>query len=221
MTEDVSHFYPVNVGGKFFPQSEIEQAIHLADVDRFTDYGGCGPIAVMGVFDYFARYLGYSSLLPNPNDSACRIDLAAAVMRNTTYSLGSSPGKYALVFPWRLREAFDKVAWERGFGNTIIAQSHTTLFGGKKDQFWDIVVQNIDQGLPVTLGTGLCCGDGKFAKHYTNVCGYEKWVGFPKDGGEKMEKEFIVARLNYPLNESLYYCDADILNCGQVAMLEL
>lgn len=80
-----------------------------------------------------------------------------------------------------------------------------------------MIVENIDKGIPVTMFTGLVSGDGDFAKHYTNIYGYETWIGVGKDG-TKIEKQFIKARLNWGKKEE-YYCDADILNDGQVGLI--
>lgn len=46
----------INMQGAYFPQNDIEEAINQTGVT--SNYGGCGPIAMMGVLDYFARFLG-------------------------------------------------------------------------------------------------------------------------------------------------------------------
>lgn len=80
-----------------------------------------------------------------------------------------------------------------------------------------MIVENIDKGIPVTMFTGLVSGDGDFANHYTNIYGYETWIGVGKDG-TKIEKQFIKARLNWGRKVE-YYCDANILTDGQVGLI--
>lgn len=52
-TKDVSSAIPINMQGIRFPSSDIQQAIINTGVA--SSYGGCGPIAMMGILDYFAR----------------------------------------------------------------------------------------------------------------------------------------------------------------------
>lgn len=63
-TKDVSSAIPINMQGINFPKSEIQQAIINTGVA--SSYGGCGPIAMMGILDYFARYLGYNEIMEDP-----------------------------------------------------------------------------------------------------------------------------------------------------------
>jgi hypothetical protein len=105
-----------------------------------------------------------------------------------------------------------------GLSNIISSTDQWTLFGGQQENYWKQIVENIDNGLPVTLFTGMVCGDGDFSKHYTNIYGYETWTGLCKDNNEKIIKNFIKARLNWG-RSSEYYCDADILNCGQLGII--
>lgn len=61
-------------------------------------------------------------------------------------------------------------------------------------------------------------GSGEFSNHYTNIYGYETWTGIPNNGGEKITKEFVKARLNWGRNLE-YYCDADILNYSGIGII--
>lgn len=53
-TGGVSNAMPIEMEDEtLFPLADIEKAIALAGVEGETDYGGCGPIAEMGILDYF------------------------------------------------------------------------------------------------------------------------------------------------------------------------
>ena len=69
LTSSVSNYIPVEMNGKSFPREDIEAAIKIANVSNYTSYGGCGPIASMGILDYFARYLGYDEIIKEPTNS--------------------------------------------------------------------------------------------------------------------------------------------------------
>ncbi len=83
-TKDVSGFIPIEVQGReneLFPDTDIEKAIETSGIP--SSYGGCGPIAMIGILDYFARYQGYSSIMDNPENSTDRISLAYDVFTTT------------------------------------------------------------------------------------------------------------------------------------------
>ena len=218
LTSDVSNSIPIEMQSTYFLASDIESAIIAAGVENETLYGGCGPIASLGIMDYFARYLGYDEIIDDPTDSAKRVILATEVLSNTHFSIFG--GQYnTLVWPWDYSSCFNTVMTNHGLSNIISAVDQWTLFGGQQANYWNQIVENIDNGLPVTLFTGLDCGDGDFSKHYTNIYGYETWTGIPNNDGEKLTKTFIKARLNWGRSLEEYYCDADILNCGQLGII--
>lgn len=217
LTSDVSNNIPIEMQSSAFPRSDINEAIVVAGVENETSYGGCGPIAAMGIMDYFARYLGYNQIIDNPTDSNNRIILATEILSHTHFSIFGSTNN-TLVWPWDYSNCFNTVISNHNLSDIIHANDQWTLFGGEKNNYWNKIVENIDEGLPVTMFTGLVCGDGDFSQHYTNIYGYETWVGIPINGGERLVKNFIKARLNW--GRSLeYYCDADILNCGQLGII--
>ncbi len=208
-TSDISNSTPVEMKGAMFPRADIQQAISVAGVGNKTNYGGCGPIAVMGILDYYARYLGYTEIIDDPTDSNKRIALAAEVMSNTYYSVLGSQGN-STVWPWDAVGAFDAIVSDRGL--PIDANYKVSLGRNRGDEFWNDIKLNIDQGLPVSMFTSDSSGSGSYADHYTNVYGYETWVGMPKDGlGGRLVKKFVKARLNFG-NSNESYCDADILD---------
>ena len=217
LTSDVSNHIPIEMQSIYFPTSDINKAITSAGVENYTSYGGCGPIASLGILDYFSRYLGYDEIISNPQNSNMRINLASEVLTNTHFSIFGDENN-TLVWPWDYSNCFNKIMSNHGLSNIISSSDQWTLFGGQQENYWKQIVDNIDNGLPVTLFTGLVCGDGDFSKHYTNIYGYETWTGLCKDSNEKITKNFIKARLNWG-RSSEYYCDADILNCGQLGII--
>jgi hypothetical protein len=217
LTSDVSNNIPIEMQSSAFPRADIEEAIVAAGVEGKTSYGGCGPIAAMGIMDYFARYLGYNEIIDDPTDSDSRVILAAEILSHTYFSIFGGVDN-TLVLPWDYSNCFNTVISNHGLSNIIHASDQWTLFGGEQTNYWNQIVANIDEGLPVTMFTGLACGDGDFSQHYTNIYGYETRVGIPINGGERLTKNFIKARLNWG-KEFEYYCDADILNCGQLGII--
>jgi hypothetical protein len=217
LTSEVSSAIPVEMQSDYFPTSDINQAITIANVGNYTSYGGCGPIAAMGIFDYFSRYLGYSELINDPTNTYQRISLAAEVLTHTNFSIFGNQNN-TLVWPWDYASCFNDVADNHGLSSILSCSCSWTLFGGNKENYWNTIVENIDQGIPVTLFTGLCSGDGEFSQHYTNIYGYDTWVGIPSSGGERLTKTFIKARLNWGRGEE-YFCNADILDNGQVGLI--
>lgn len=216
-TMNVSNQIPIEMQSSKFTKSEIEEAIKIANVEGYTSYGGCGPIASMGILDYFARYLGYNEIISDASNSDKRIILATSVLTRTHFSLFGNKDQ-TLVWPWDNSEAFNKLMKTEGLDNIISSKDSWTLLGGQQNKYWNLIVTNIDKGLPVTLFTGLLSGTGEFAEHYTNVYGYETWTGRPISGGELLTETFIKARINGGRTQE-YYCDADILNRGQTGLI--
>ena len=209
ITSNVSNHIPINVKIDAYLTAEINQAIVLAGVQDKTNYGGCGPIAAIGMLDYFARYLGYDEIIDDPTDSAKRVALAAEVMSNTNYSVTGSVDN-SRVWPWDMVNGFNAVILDRDL--SIQAEYKVSLFGGRGSEFWNDIVENIDRGLPVTIFTSDACGPGEFSNHYSNIYGYETWKGTSNDGENTIRKTFLKGRLNLERYTSEYYCDSNILN---------
>ena len=217
-TADLTSAIPLEINHKLpsvlpFNEGEIQQAIQNANVSDKTNYGGCGPIAIMGVMDYFARYLGFNFF--NPNDSLSRIDLATHILKNTIFSkFGDVDDTF--VWPGDVVKAFNNTLEELKCNN-LRAISDFRLLSGNKNEFLKNIKKSIKNGIPVTLATGLRCGDGDFAEHYPNIYGYETWVGHSTDGHIKT-KVFLKGRLNWGRPKE-YFCDADILDCAQIGIM--
>lgn len=217
LTSDVSNYIPIEMQSPYFPNSDITKAIIAAGVEDKTSYGGCGPIAAMGIMDYFARYLGYDEIIEDTTNSDERIILASEILSHTYFSIFGDNDN-TLVWPWDYSNTFNEVMSNHGLSEIIVATDQWTLFGGEQENYWNKIVKNIDEGLPVTMFTGMACGDGEFSRHYTNIYGYETWIGLPNNEGGRITKTFIKARLNWG-NDFECYCDADILNCGQLGII--
>lgn len=171
----------------------------------------------MGILDYFARYLGYNQIINDPTNSDKRIILATEVLVRTYFSIFGGVDN-TLVWPWDYCDCFNSVIYLHDLFNIIQANYQWSLFGHEGNNYWNTVVSNINSGLPVTLFTGLACGDGYFSEHYTNIYGYETWLGY-SNNHETITKKFIIGRLNWGWGDNIYYCDADILNCGQIGII--
>lgn len=144
----------------------------------------------MGILDYFARYLGYDEIISDTNNSDKRIILATEVLTRTNFSIFGNKNQ-TLVWPWDNSKAFNNLMKTKGLDNIISSKDSWSLFGGKQEDFWNEVVKNVDKGLPVTLFTGLKSGTGDFAEHYTNIYGYETWIGVPSNGGDILKKHLL------------------------------
>ncbi len=217
LTSDVSNAIPIEMQTTLFPTEDIEAAVIVANVEEYTSYGGCASIASLGILDYFARYLDYKEIINDPTDTNERIILASTLLSHTDFS-GFGDVDETLIWPWSCCSAFNEVIKHKGLGNQIVANDQWTLVGGKKSTYWKQIKKNINEGIPVTLCTGMESGNGLFARHYTNIYGYETWVGIPNNGGERLTKQFIKARLNFGESDE-YYCDAEILDCAQTALI--
>lgn len=93
-TSDVSNAVPIEMKGTLFPNKDIAKAITLAGIEDKTNYGGCGPIAEIGVLDYFARYLNYNEIIDDPTNGDKRVGLAKDVFSNAHFSFLETKAKH-------------------------------------------------------------------------------------------------------------------------------
>ena len=208
----------INMQGAYFPQNDIEEAINQTGVT--SNYGGCGPIAMMGVLDFFARFLGYNEIMEDPTSQEDRIELACDVLNNIkTYEVGFIWDKGTFTFPWDYSSSFNSLISQYGLSNKITSTYYWTLLGGQKTTYLSIIENNIKTGLPVTLGTSFFSGDGDYAQHYTNIYGYEKWRGHIRETGEILDYVFLKSRLNFFDTDNDYCCNANILNDAMLTII--
>lgn len=205
-----------------FPKTEIIDAVQNSTAANYTNYGGCGPIAIIGILDYFNRYfVGFSEYLPSPYSSNGRIELATNVFNNIDWNpLFTLDPDTTFVNPISCAAAFNTVAINYGIGDILSANAQWHLFGYDYEYLWNTIVENIDKGMPVSMVTGLDSGNGEFSQHVTNVYGYETWVGIDNLTGDRLTKRFLKARLNWGNGyDDPQYCDADILGCNQIGLI--
>lgn len=213
-TSDVTGAIPLNMKGPNFPASDFDAAVEASGI--VSSYGGCGSIAMVGILDYFARFLNYSEIMADPYNSLDRIELATKVFVETPQFEWFDK---TIVFPWDYKNACNKILRDFGLANVLSCNYRGTLLeGGIKDTLLEIIIEKIDEGLPVTMYTGLMSGSGNFAQHYTNILGYEKWLGYDSDGNT-LEKYILEARLNFKEHNATYFCDDIILDTGMMGII--
>ena len=213
LTSDASGGIPIEVQSTAFSSDII-----LGEIEEIgfpSTYGGCGPIAMMGIFDYFARYLNFTQIESNPNSDDCKHDIANQVLSNS-YTIDLSlftPGQPSTFMPpWSYKAAFDAVTNNKDVSDYLICNYIFTLFGGHMDYYWENIVSYIDKGIPVTLMTSNLSGGPEFGSHYTNIFGYDI-VHFDDHNGHTGNMRFLKARVNrYNDADKFFYCDARILN---------
>ena len=207
-TEDISGTKPIEMkNSDLFPMSDIEKAVKITGVP--SSYGGCGPIALMGILDYFSRYRGYKEIMNNPYSEDDRVKMAVEVLNesNTFEFFGST-----VMLCSSYVSAFNNLMELYGLDGVIEAEGYFNLGFDLYHNYWNIVVENVDKGIPLTFMTSGLSGEGDFGGHYTNVFGYETWVGYHKETNERVEKNFIIARPNLYTTDVVEYCDAMIFN---------
>lgn len=207
-TSFVSGLIPVEVKGVMFPESCITTALEEGNYP--SSYGGCGPIAMMGIFDYFARALDYSFICTSTNNATnTQTDLAAEVLASVnTIELGNGTTFTDLI---SYQEGFEAVVANHGLSSVFTMTKDWTVLGGIQNLLWNRVVANINLGMPLTLATYFGNGGYNFGGHYSNIYGYSEWLG-TNQFGNTLTRRFLKGRLNFGNSEnSIKYCDASVL----------
>lgn len=207
--KSVTGDYPIEMQSSDFTTYEILQA--LSRTTSNSTYGGCGPIAMMGIMHYFSSTLGYSEIINNPKDSIQRIELAYDVLSNTpTTEVGFVGDKGTFTWPSDFETSFNQLMSSYGLGGQISATNH----GMWKSKEYNIekAKESIDNGIPVTLFTALA-GSSDVSSHYVNLFGYEEWYIEDKNG-EIITNTVFMMRMNWgwsSLDSYIAYVDSDIL----------
>ena len=208
-TDMVSNAIPICVPGPLFPAQDISTAIEQLELP--TNYGGCGPIAMIGILDYFSRYLDYTEIMNDPFFQDDRVQLATDVL-NMVETFTFNPNATSTT-PSQYEEGFnDLMNYNYNLSSIISCSSDFDLFGDNKEYYINRVINSVSNGIPVTLFGSPFAGSGDFADHVSNICGYEKFRGYNEITNEVLEKDYIIGRLNHPSMTGIYYCDAGILN---------
>lgn len=219
---NVSNAIPIQMLRKDgFTNDEVKAAIALSTQRDLTTYGGCGPIATMGIIDYFARSAGYRSLISDPDSSASKIQMGKEVLDySQIMKLDGFAGKPATAeLPQGMEHAFNNYVKSSSLEHFLEAKSDYRIFGGGKQVFLTKIKRHIDNGLPVSLCTGLFWErtEGRL-QHIVNVYAYETWVGHKEDGTE-VEKTYLKVRMNFNNDNDDEYYDADILDYAMVGIV--
>lgn len=218
-TKDISNGEPIEMQGYSFSEQDVLKGLALAkEIDNSIEssYGGCGPIALIGVLDYFSRTLGYTEIINNPEIRNDRIDLAKKVFLavKTIELIGDA----TLTMPDDYVNGFNNLMNQFNLG--FQAKSTISPLGGDKAIFVNKIKTQINKGIPVTLCVGaLNSKKGSFAGHCVTIYAYNTWLGKDKNNGEIIEYVFFQTRLNYGRAE-ISFAAEDLLNMPLVALIE-
>lgn len=202
-----------------FPYSDVMSG--LAQSNSQSTYGGCGPIAMIGVFDYFARHLGYDEIMQDPTSENDRIELTRLVF-NYTPVINIDPN-HTFTFSADYVTAFQRLLaleFDYNLYLNVIRAYHIGFWGGgHHNDYWPIITTSIANGMPVTMSY-LGNDYGTFSKHYTNIYAYSTWRG-TSNSLELKTVNIIKAKHNldlYPENDYIC-CESSILDEGMVNLI--
>lgn len=207
-TEKITGNITVEMKGKDFPEAIIKDGIQQLKAEGFTletSYGGCGPIATMGIVEYFARTFPYYNIGYNSYIEKLRI--VKYILSNTrTYQFGNSTFSH----PYDCVVGFNNAMERYELGNTIVATDQ----GYTKSQEEKVakVKEQIDKGLPVTM-YALFAGEDvgeNIGNHYVNIYGYQEWEGYDDSGNHFANTIFVICP-NWKQDGYISYVDANIL----------
>ena len=109
-----------------FKKDEILEA--LSNSSSESTYGGCGPIAMIGIFDYLSTVLGYNKIISNPNDPNVRINFATKIFNEVPrIEVGLSGEKGTLILPGTYEKYFNKLLDEFNLSGKIKATNHLNM----------------------------------------------------------------------------------------------
>ena len=179
------------------------------------DYIGCGPLAMIGMFDYVQRVKDYSPLMLNFN-GADRVSDSSNYLAGEFRRLSANVIETVEVIPFGpLGTATLPGAFTSG-ANEIIATSNLSqqlnveskMFISHSTKVAEIK-NHIDNGMPVVWWTGP--NEGFYKNHYVNIYGYEVWTALDEVGNPVIHTMFIL-RLNWGRGyNSWAYADEDAL----------
>ena len=213
-TEKVLHVKPIEMQNANLYEKAIIEGI-CKELNLKSTYGGCGPIAMIGMADFFARCFGYDEIIKNPDDVEQQKELIREFLNPEIISTievndPNGSGKQTLSLPWDCANGFNEVMKNHHLENTIQAVD-MGFWGVSKNEKIAKIKEQVDKGLPVTVYTALA-GSGYLGNHYVNVYGYEDWIGKDQNG-EDITHTMLQFRMNWGAryNKPLYM-DSDILD---------
>jgi hypothetical protein len=206
--EHLVHGRPVEMGGStsqpYTRMSTIGEELHQAKLASgiVSTYGGCGPLALIGMFDFLATYRGYSNLLPNPEDFNDRVQLATNVfMLSHTIEVGFEDKSTYMSEDWFI-EGAENVLDNAGYSgsyNFITTNNHNSI------------KQSIDKGIPVSIWTALLGGEGYLDLHWFTIYGYEEWKISDTQGYSEYTTMYLIRSNLGKGQDSWEYMDADLI----------
>lgn len=179
------------------------------------DFIGCGPLAMIGVFDYFQRVRDYAPLMTNysgngrTDDHAAYLDgqyrrLTSTVILNVDVIPLGSFGTATL--PGDFVSGANKIIEDHNLSQQISVSSK--LYTSQETRVTKIK-EHVEAGMPVVWWTGP--NDGFFTNHYVNIYGYETWTALDENGDPIIHTMFLL-RLNWGRAQgSTIYADEDAL----------
>lgn len=174
---DMTGENPQNVNGDSSRFNGTEIDIAGEKSTTISTYGGCGPIAMIGICDYLSAVLGYTEIISNPYDYNTRIDFATKIFNEVpTMEVGMPGEKNTLILPDTYVESFNKLMKECGLADNIIAQNYLNLISDELDY----LKESIDNGMSVTVYSGFI-NSSDFGEHYFVCYGYVDYVLFHKE----------------------------------------
>jgi hypothetical protein len=212
----------------------IQTAKNLAGLDQ--NYIGCGPLALVSQYEYFARSAGYTTLATDPDFAYDRIMLAAEIFEEVPtipadsilgqiFGVDPNAGTFTLPssFIYGARQvlqnhylAIPKIGIDdEGEEYTYYdSDSQIVVYGDTLPSLnsFSVKINNIkdsiDNGMPVVWWTFGDAGD--YSDHYMNIYAYETWLGTDAYGNTTTHLMF---KLRFNWDDSLtIYMDSDLLN---------
>lgn len=176
---------------------------------------GCGPLAMIGVFDYFQRVRDYAPLMTNYSENGRTSDyqsylddeyrrLASTVILNVDVIPFGSNGTATL--PGDFVLGANTIIEDHNLSQQISVTSR--LYTSQETRVSKIK-EHVEAGMPVVWWTGP--NDGFFKNHYVNIYGYETWTALDENGAPVIHTMFLL-RLNWGrAQNSTIYADEDAL----------
>ena len=205
---------------KEFLESDVKAGLELAkqiDDSIKSSYGGCGPIAQIGIWHYFSSVLGYDSISNgDPYSSENKQKLARDVFLGVkTTELNKNN---TMTFPSDYVSGFNKIA--QNYNIPIKAMYRFAGLVSQKEFFMETIKSCIDMGIPITLCTGTLNKNSKgFEGHCFNICSYEKWIGTNPETNEDKEYIFYGAKPNYGNTYGIRYMSEEVLEQNYVGLI--
>jgi len=211
--EEISDKNPIEMYSGDFPQKDIKDVLTALGIGG--DYAGCGPVAMLGILDYFSRSLGYFEIIDDPTSSAERQQLVTDVLNIVkTYQVGFVDEKQTYTFPADYVSAMNNILEKYGLSDKITVSKKNNA-ANDYDTLLSEIIKSIDKGIPVTLYHLI--GASGIANHYMTIYGYQK-CGVEDIFGEVEDTYFLLVRPNYGTDAD-FYVDAKFLSVGLATII--